>query len=60
MLNLKERDIFSIEESHLCLISKDVRIKNILINIINKTKRVDYWKIYPLIENWGMIKKLLI
>jgi hypothetical protein len=51
LLNNK-RDFFSRDESHLCLISKDDRIKKILIDNIKTTQRIDYWKIYPLIENW--------
>lgn len=47
-----ERDYFSRDESHLCLISKDQRIKKILIDKIKSKKKVSYWEIYPLVENW--------
>jgi hypothetical protein len=57
-LNKRERDFFSREESHLCLISKDERIKKILIDIIKKSDKIDYWKLYPLLENWANDKEV--
>jgi hypothetical protein len=52
MLNNKERDYITPDESHLCLISKDERIKQFILKNINDTQRIDYWKAYPLLENW--------
>lgn len=51
-LNRKDEDFFSRDKSLLCLISKDSRLKKIIIDYIKKNEIIDYWKAYALLENW--------